>query len=962
VQYVVYNTILRSFPEDLFQKFKKFDNLFPTTIFALASAVQKVSRVMKLPENLILYRGLGGTTDLPDSYFQLDQYGCSGFVEWGFMSTTASKKIAIDYCGLSKQKPLPLVLAVRVGAADRGACIREFSQYMGEVEYLFAPCSLLEPDGPDYLEVTAAGVVRVFPVSVSANQKSSTIDELVLKKKTLHLSSFKYRIHEIELRLQNMADEKNAIQRLDEDVSRDEKLHTVASFLNRIVKQCEGVYSRHEAVSANDYNKDNKFRSLVLEMIDVKDMAIAKLTEWLENKGCSYIRYRFHAELRTAHRRCMAFLERRLLESSKDDKSSDSLELLKNRSIIIESVDEENELGENRLMTAAAEGQPLKVLQLLVDASANVNCSRKKDAVTPMWLAAQFGHCETVQGLIKLNAAINQCATDGASPLYIAAQCGNCECIAKLAENRADVNLADKVGLSPAHQAAMNGHTDCLKQLMDLGADLDGKDTNGSMPYDLALHNKHEDCAKALLDLVGGEQPFQRTESSGGASKALKKLIISTGDVSDVDGFMALSEYAKTGSDVLFIMNYPAYVGVAEDKIDESYAEENPGLGYKYSAKEVLESVKLPNPLPEYYTNVLSRYKGQSYNDTMKCALTDLAFAMANKVWNEASTKRGALYFVIGGINSVNPFSPTAIKNEILIYSDLIDLSSPLKTDQGLMYDASSELVQVDWESYSDIYMDFNGSLAFWNESWENKLSEPAVVEKIRGVFIMGGVYADQEPITSPPIPNILNRFSSATMNQLYHPYCTAAFFAFLANCKIPSFVITNNVVKDMSTMDSEQKIKTFSGVEQFLISNDLKGASLQDFCEAHYTSIYNPPRKPFDFFSAKALTVWLESEQKETRLKLRERSLFYSNVYGMTYVSLEDSWEKTRDCYIGSINTKENDKDPPDVKNKKEYFVREINVLKQIQFFGKLPVYDICFAWEASNFHLDIDYEPGQP
>ncbi len=52
-----------------------------------------------------------------------------------------------------------------------------------------------------------------------------------------------------------------------------------------------------------------------------------------------------------------------------------------------------------------------------------------------------------------------------------------------------------------------------------------------------------------------------------------------SGIVSDVDGFLALAEYAKTGSDVLFIMNYPAYVGVAEHEVDASYAESNPGLG-----------------------------------------------------------------------------------------------------------------------------------------------------------------------------------------------------------------------------------------------------------------------------------------------------------------------------------------------------------------------------------------------
>ena len=37
-----------------------------------------------------------------------------------------------------------------------------------------------------------------------------------------------------------------------------------------------------------------------------------------------------------------------------------------------------------------------------------------------------------------------------------------------------------------------------------------------------------------------------------------RKLIISTGDASDADGFLAIALYARTGADLLFIMNLPA--------------------------------------------------------------------------------------------------------------------------------------------------------------------------------------------------------------------------------------------------------------------------------------------------------------------------------------------------------------------------------------------------------------------
>ena len=41
----------------------------------------------------------------------------------------------------------------------------------------------------------------------------------------------------------------------------------------------------------------------------------------------------------------------------------------------------------------------------------------------------------------------------------------------------------------------------------------------------------------------------------------------------------------QTGADVLFIMNYPAYVG--EESADENYHVYHPGLGFKYSSDKV---------------------------------------------------------------------------------------------------------------------------------------------------------------------------------------------------------------------------------------------------------------------------------------------------------------------------------------------------------------------------------------
>lgn len=50
----------------------------------------------------------------------------------------------------------------------------------------------------------------------------------------------------------------------------------------------------------------------------------------------------------------------------------------------------------------------------------------------------------------------------------------------------------------------------------------------------------------------------------------MKQLIINTGDISDADGFLCIAEYAlTTDADILFIMNFPAYLYYDYDSSDK---------------------------------------------------------------------------------------------------------------------------------------------------------------------------------------------------------------------------------------------------------------------------------------------------------------------------------------------------------------------------------------------------------
>ena len=73
VQYMVYNCVLRQWPADMFRLFQEGRNLFPTTIFVLVSAIQKIARVML---NLLMQTNL---CSLSDPYINMPDIGAYNY-------------------------------------------------------------------------------------------------------------------------------------------------------------------------------------------------------------------------------------------------------------------------------------------------------------------------------------------------------------------------------------------------------------------------------------------------------------------------------------------------------------------------------------------------------------------------------------------------------------------------------------------------------------------------------------------------------------------------------------------------------------------------------------------------------------------------------------------------------------------------------------------------------------------
>jgi hypothetical protein len=188
-----------------------------------------------------------------------------------------------------------------------------------------------------------------------------------------------------------------------------------------------------------------------------------------------------------------------------------------------------------------------------------------------------------------------------------------------------------------------------------------------------------------------------------------RRLIISSGDISDVDGLYALAAYARTGADVLFVMNYPAYLQ-KEGGSDMEAA--GLGLGYTYgtvaycaASDEKIKSMASDDEF-ESYGNALRFYNGnfKVKRMAMMSALTDLAFNMTKAIWEgtKSDVGKGKFYFSVGGVNEINPFSAGALKNEIFVYRDTLLSDKCIRLFDR--YLVEHDLVDVDGKNVTLIF------------------------------------------------------------------------------------------------------------------------------------------------------------------------------------------------------------------------------------------------------------------
>jgi len=195
------------------------------------------------------------------------------------------------------------------------------------------------------------------------------------------------------------------------------------------------------------------------------------------------------------------------------------------------------EYGEHKitpLMKAAHEGAA-EIIELLLEAGANVNAQATDSKETALMNAATRGHVTVVRSLLEHKADVKPSNTYGSNALNNAVGVGHIEVAEMLLEHGADVEKGWEMkaegvthSLSPLMSAVASGNVEMIRFLAKKGADLNsGAKSGPQTPLILAIYQGKIESVNALIELKANVNA--KTKDGDTALKAAQK-----GDQEDV--------------------------------------------------------------------------------------------------------------------------------------------------------------------------------------------------------------------------------------------------------------------------------------------------------------------------------------------------------------------------------------------------------------------------------------------
>ena len=217
--------------------------------------------------------------------------------------------------------------------------------------------------------------MKVISVRVNINLKTETLEQLLGKKKSMHIAAFKSVIDETKQWLHAYAEDGGQAQaRAATDKAYGSKNYggdgvlDVSWLISETLKHMQTMKDADAKLPDDDYVNDLKYKALVTRMLSSQEWAKQKLRLWLENQETNIYPVGW-TPLKSAHRQWLSFLKQRqhavaVLGSVERKTAAVKILQCKGLMVTIDASTEEAD-GEPLIYAAAADGWALDDLQVI---------------------------------------------------------------------------------------------------------------------------------------------------------------------------------------------------------------------------------------------------------------------------------------------------------------------------------------------------------------------------------------------------------------------------------------------------------------------------------------------------------------------------------------------------------------------------------------------------------------------
>ena len=153
-------------------------------------------------------------------------------------------------------------------------------------------------------------------------------------------------------------------------------------------------------------------------------------------------------------------------------------------------------------LVVAAQRGDTEIVKALIDAGADLDAARAKNAVTALFMAAQEGHVLVVEALVRAGAYVNEPSDTKSTPLMVASENGHSTIVETLLLAGADPTLENNAGVTALHFSSFflgDSSVDIVNALLDAGATIDAQDSLGDTPLMWAAWFANLNVAQALI-------------------------------------------------------------------------------------------------------------------------------------------------------------------------------------------------------------------------------------------------------------------------------------------------------------------------------------------------------------------------------------------------------------------------------------------------------------------------------